>query len=96
MNEIIIKYHNVDTIKIANLLKIDKDIVQRIQNTIMSIPALSIVDNEELLSKLIIQTNNFANNKNNFIVFATGGSSLCSKALINIMQGKGKKKNIFL
>ena len=35
MNEIIIKYHNVDTIKITNLLKIDKDIVQRIQNTIM-------------------------------------------------------------
>ena len=36
MNELIIKYHNVDTVKLTNLLKIDKEIVQRIQNTIIN------------------------------------------------------------
>ena len=95
MNELIIKYHNVDTVKLTNLLKIDKEIVQRIQNTIINLPALSIVENEELLNKMIIQTNNFANNKNSFIVFGTGGSNLGSKALINILQGKEKKRISF-
>ena len=95
MNNLIIKYHNVDTVKLTNLLKIDKEIVQRIQNTIINLPALSIVENEELLNKMIIQTNNFANNKNSFIVFGTGGSNLGSKALINILQGKEKKRISF-
>ena len=95
MNELIIKYHNVDTVKLANLLEVDKAIVQKIQNTIANLPALRIIDNKELLNKMIIQTNNFSKNKNSFIVFGTGGSNLGAKALINMLQGKEKKRIFF-
>ncbi len=95
MNELIVKYHNVDTVKLANLLEKDKDIVQRIQHTIANLPALRIIDNKESLNQMIIQANNFAKNKNSFIVFGTGGSSLGAKALIHILQGKEKNRIFF-
>jgi len=95
MNNLIVKYHNLDTVKLTNLIKKDKEIVRNIQSIILNLPALNIAYNDELLNKTIIQANNFAKDKTYFVVFGTGGSNLGSKALINILQGKEKKKMIF-
>ena len=95
MQNIIIKYHNVDTKKLDNLINVNNGVIQRIQNEILKLPALNIVNNQELLNQTIIQTNKFAKNKNLFIVFGTGGSNLGSRALINILQGKEKNRVLF-
>ena len=95
MNNLIVKYHYLDTVKLTNLIRKDKDIVRNIQSVILNLPALNIIYNDELLNKTIIQANNFAKDKTYFVVFGTGGSNLGSKALINILQGKEKKKMIF-
>ena len=95
MQSIIVKYHNVDTKKLDNLISTNKEVIKKIQNAIMNLPALNIVNNHELLEQTIIQTNKFAENKNQFIVFGTGGSNLGSRALINILQGKEKNKVLF-
>ena len=95
MQNIIIKYHNVDTKKLDNLINVNNGVIQRIQNEILKLPALNIVNNQELLNQTITQTNKFAKNKNLFIVFGTGGSNLGSRALINILQGKEKNRVLF-
>ena len=84
MNNLIIKYHNVDIEEITHLIKKDIEIVHNIQNEILNMPALNITYNEELLSQTIINANNFSKNKNHFMIFGTGGSNLGSQALINI------------
>ena len=63
MQNIIIKYHNVDTKKLDNLINVNNGVIQRIQNEILKLPALNIVNNQELLNQTIIQTNKFAKNK---------------------------------
>jgi len=95
MKNLNIKYHNVDVEKIKNLINVNNKIIHKIQNTVLNLPALNIVNNKELLSKTIIKTNKFAKNKYYFIVFGIGGSNLGSKALINILQGKEKKRILF-
>ena len=95
MNNLIIKYHNVDIEEITYLTKKDIEIVNNIQNEILNMPALNITYNEELLNQTIIDANNFSKNKNHFMIFGTGGSNLGSKALINILQGKEKNKISF-
>ena len=84
MNNLIIKYHNVDIEKIVYLLKKEIDIVDNIQNEILNMPALNIAYNDDLLNQAIVNANDFSINKNHFMIFGTGGSNLGSKALINI------------
>ena len=96
MNNLIVKYHNVDIEKITHLLKKDIEIVDNIQNEILNMPALNITYNDDLLNKAIINANDFSKNKNNFMIFGTGGSNLGSKALINILQGREKNKFRFM
>ncbi len=93
MNNLIVKYHNVD-IKIV-LTKNDIEIVNNIQNEILKMPALNISYNEDLLNQAIINANDFSKNKNHFMIFGTGGSNLGSKALINILQNREKNKISF-
>ena len=95
MNNLIIKYHNVDIEEITHLIKKDIEIVHNIQNEILNMPALNITYNEELLNQTIVNANNFSKNKNHFMIFGTGGSNMGSKALINILQGKEKNKISF-
>ena len=91
MNNLIVKYHNVDIEKIAYLLKKEIEIVDNIQNEILNMPALNITYNDDLLNQAIVNANDFSKNKNHFMIFGTGGSNLGSKALINILQGRKKK-----
>ena len=93
MNNLNIKYHNVDIEEIAYLIKKDIEIVDSIHNEILNMPALNITYNEELLNQTIINANNFSKNKNHFMIFGTGGSNMGSKALINILHGKEKSLN---
>ena len=95
MNNLVIKYHNVDIEEITYLIKKDIETVNNIQNEILNMPALNITYNDELLKQTIIDANNFTQNKNHFMIFGTGGSNLGSKALINILQGKEKNKISF-
>jgi len=88
MNNLVIKYHNVDIEEITYLIKKDIETVNNIQNEILNMPALNITYNDELLKQTIIDANNFTQNKNHFMIFGTGGSNLGSRALINILQGK--------
>ena len=95
MNNLIVKYHNVDIEKIAYLLKKEIEIVDNIQNEILNMPALNITYNDDLLNQAIVNANDFSKNKNNFMIFGTGGSNLGSKALINIQQGRKKNSISF-
>jgi len=95
MNNLIVKYHNVDIEKIAYLLKKEIAIVNNIQNEILKMPALNITYSDGLLDQAIANANDFSKNKNNFMIFGTGGSNLGSKALINILQGRGKNRILF-
>ena len=56
---------------------------------------IAIVHNNRLLNQTIQQATQFANGKENFIVFGTGGSNLGAKALINILQGRERNNIIF-
>ena len=68
MNNLIVKYHNVD-IKIV-LTKKEIEIVDNIQNNILNMPALNITYNDELLNQAIINANDFSKNKNHFMILA--------------------------
>ena len=48
MNNLIVKYHNVDIEKIAYLLKKEIEIVDNIQNNILNMPALKITYNDDI------------------------------------------------
>ena len=58
-------------------------------------PALNITYNNDLLNQAIINANDFSKDKNNFMIFGTGVSNLGSKALINILLGRGKNRISF-
>ena len=55
MNNLIVKYHNLDTDKLTNLTRKDQDIIKDIQSVILNLPALNIIYNDELLNRTIIQ-----------------------------------------
>ena len=55
MNNLNIKYHNVDTVQPSKLLRKDNDIVNNIQDTILNMPALNIVNNDKLLENTMIE-----------------------------------------
>ncbi len=95
MNNLIIKYHNVDIEEITYSAKKDIETNHNIQNEILNMPALNITFNDELLDQTIINAKNFSKNKNHFVIFGTGGSNLGAKSLINILQGKEKNKISF-
>jgi len=95
MTSLNINYHNLDIKKINKFLDDDKDTVQKIKNIILDLPSLNIVKNKNLLNELIDTGKYFSENKDNVVLLGTGGSNLGSKALINILQGKQKKKIFF-
>ena len=69
-----------------NIDKKNQEIIELCKN----LPALQIVNDEELLNKTIEQTELFKNGKKKFIIFGTGGSNLGARALINILIDKPK------
>ena len=76
MNELIIKYHNLNMEKI-NLKKNNEN-----DKKISLLPLIKITDNSELLQNTIKLTNDFSKNKKTFYIFGTGGSNLGSRALL--------------
>jgi len=95
MTNLNINYHNVDFSRHLVLPSNNDSIISQTQNILKDLPSLNIVHNNKLLNQTIQQATHFANGKENFIVFGTGGSNLGSKALINILQGHEKNKIIF-
>ncbi|MDC0057227.1 hypothetical protein OAJ74_03625 [Alphaproteobacteria bacterium] len=95
MTNVNISYHNVDFSRHVILPNNNDSIISQTRKILKDLPSLNIVRNYELLSKTIQQATHFADGKETFIVFGTGGSSLGAKALINILQGRENKKIIF-
>ena len=95
MTNLNINYHNVDFSRHLVLPSNNDSIISQTKNILKDLPSLNIVHNNKLLNQTIQQATHFANGKENFIVFGTGGSNLGSKALINILQGHEKNKIIF-
>ena len=54
MQNIIIKYHNVDTKKLDNLINVNNGVIQRIQNEILNLPALNIVNNQDCCCVILV------------------------------------------
>ena len=88
-------FHNIDFKNNLDLPKNNDKIIYNIQKTLKNLPSLNIVLNEKLLEKTIRQVTKFAQNKNSFMIFGTGGSNLGAKALINILQGSEDNHIIF-
>jgi len=88
-------YHNVDFNQHVLLPSNNDSIISQTQNILEGLPSLNIVRNSNLLNQTIQQANQFAKEKENFIVFGTGGSNLGAKALINILHGREKNNIIF-
>ena len=84
-------YYNVDFNNDIVLEKNSNEIENNIKETLNNLPALNILQNNNLLSATIEQTTLFAKNKNFFLVLGTGGSNLGARALINAFQGNKKK-----
>ena len=84
------KYHN--SINIPDSLK---EIDNHIDSTIKNLTSLNITYNQNLLDQTINTTHQFEKNKKKFIVLGTGGSSLGSKTLINIIDVYKYKKIYF-
>ena len=95
MNNLNINYYNLNTIEISKIINQNHEIINKINNTIINLPAFNIINNEVLLSQTIDTAENFIKNKKHFIVIGTGGSNLGSKALINILLKKEKNKIFF-
>ena len=95
MESLKINYYNLNDNKIQNLIQSNKKINKKISDEVLNLYPLKICRDENLLNEIILQSNNFAQNKNKFIVFGTGGSNLGARALINILLGNEKKKIYF-
>ena len=95
MTNLNISYHNVDFSQHVILPSNNSIIIAQTQNILNDLPSLNIVRNSQLLNETIQQATQFANGKENFIVFGTGGSNLGAKALINILQGRERNNIIF-
>ena len=80
-------FHNIDFLKNVSLPENNQEIILRIRDCIINLPALNIVKNSKLLEETIVNISEFSKEKKDFLIFGTGGSNLGSKALINILQG---------
>ena len=72
-----------------------KEIDNHIDSIIKNLTSLNITHNQNLLDQTINTTHQFEKNKKKFIVLGTGGSSLGSKTLINIIDVYKYKKIYF-
>ena len=79
--------YNVEK-KNYKILQNNKNFILKSKKIIQNLPALNIVKNRKYLKAIIKQTDLFKKNKNNFLVFGTGGSNLGARALVNIINGK--------
>ena len=77
-------FYNINFKKNVFLPNNNKKTIYKIHETIKHLPCFNILQNKKLLEKTIKQTLTFSKGKKNFLIFGTGGSSLGSKALINI------------
>ena len=93
MIDLDINYNNLNLYN--NLTTSDNKLSSLILEEIKDLPALAEVENIKLLDSTIDVTNKFIKDKENFIVFGTGGSNLGGKALVNILQGNEKNNIIF-
>ena len=84
MNNIDIKYSNVNIDIVDSLLNNDTILLNQIQKAILDLSSINIVNNEDYIKKLIFKANRFKEKKKDFIVFGIGGSNLGAKALINL------------
>jgi len=89
----ITSFTNIDFNKDINLSTNIKNLNKEIINICNNLPALDIVKDNNLLEYTIKQTENFKKNKENYVVFGTGGSNLGARALINICIDQ--PKNIY-
>ena len=95
MTNLNVSYHNVDFSRHLRLPNNNDNIISQTQNILKDLPSLNIVRNSRSLNQTIQQATKFANGKENFIVFGTGGSNLGAKALINILQGRENNNILF-
>jgi glucose-6-phosphate isomerase len=95
MPNIYSNFYNIDFQKDINLPEDNITLLSKINNEINNAPSLNIVKNSKLLEETTQETLKFSHDKESFVIFGTGGSNLGAKALINLKQGKEKKKIIF-
>ena len=85
-----INFTNVNFEKDINLPENIQSLNNDIKKICYELPALNIVKDVNLLDYTIEQTEKFKRNKNNFVVFGTGGSNLGARALINTLIDQPK------
>ncbi len=85
-----INFTNIDFEKDIELPSDIENLNHKIKKVCNELPALNILRDSDLLTYTIDQTKNFKKNKQNFVVFGTGGSNLGARALINILIDQSK------
>ena len=85
-----INFTNIDFEKDIELPPEIEKLNHKIKKVCNELPALNILRDSDLLTYTIDQTKNFKKNKQNFVVFGTGGSNLGARALINILIDQSK------
>lgn len=88
-------FNNINFSKDINLPNNNEKYINEIKDKISNLESLNIVNDSNLLNETIDTTIKFSKNKNDFLIFGTGGSNLGAKALINIKQGDIKKNMFF-
>ena len=69
MTNLNVSYHNVDFSRHLRLPNNNDNIISQTQNILKDLPSLNIVRNSRSLNQTIQQATQFANGKENFIVF---------------------------
>ena len=95
MKNIKINYHNINFDKEVPLPSNHSQTILSIKNIFANMSSLNIIKNKDKLNETIRGVINFSKNKDNFILFGTGGSNLGAKALINTLSGNDKIKISF-
>ena len=95
MKNIKINYHNINFDKEVPLPSNHNQIISAIKNILANMSSLNIIKNKDKLEETKSRVVNFSKNKDNFILFGTGGSNLGAKALINILSGNDDIKISF-
>ena len=90
-----ISYHNTNLEIIKKKLNDNAKTFNDINKILSNLTSLTITNNTTDLNIIKNIAKIFIENKDTFIVFGTGGSSLGAKALINILQGKFERKVLF-
>ena len=90
-----ISYHNTDLKIIKKKLSDNVKIFNDVNKILSNLKSLTITNNTTDLNIIKNVTKIFIEDKDTFIVFGIGGSSLGAKTLINILQGKLERRIFF-